>query len=781
MQTSQQGKPALVSITWSFRSAAQPYGSRSVCSSPGNYLSVDHYKGTGSVLRTTSHYLADHIPRPINRRWIHSLLLTFFSCFLLHSTAIQAQPIVLNGEGAIPVELNPIEAPKAIFLSTAPQHQSRADWYQLDVTQPSFATDDWLLVFRQVPHSKLDVFAPANGGYRLVAMGLDSGRNGIKQNTLELNTTPGQISTFYLRHNEVKPNRLLPELWPAMAYFETLSNQDAAISSAITLLIVALVFLFVLTMHNRTRAMYLLISHMLASTLMLLMWDGDIFRNFTWLGNPGHWLMLVTTGVIVTAIACYRSLTLLPVYSVNVDRLVLSLTAMGFAIVVYAITASDPVAEPVLTVAATSLLLSLALVVIASGYCLYNNIRPARLAFPASLILLGFLSWSWSTEMWPRSMPTFNEVFFLSLHGALLPLFYWYGHYHNLQHSVAINAVAPTSSKRRVFESALRQHLQTLDAPMPESEITQRILATCETVIPEIPAIMLQHQGDQWQVEGNHLNIAANLRKQLPDIENDLMSVIASGSGTRINFKDRFGTIFWLFPLSIEPGKKIILALIPMRQHRNANTWQTACDISSHAATLAQSNRQSLFWQQQASLDSLTGLLNRRAFCEESDNVIHRQRTSHNPEPCCALFMDIDNFKQFNDQLGHNTGDLILKNTASLCKKALRQQDILGRFGGEEFVALLPNTEPWQAFRVAERIRYAVMNAKLCGPDNQQPITISIGVAAMSSTVDSLEKLMADADKAMYRAKEKGKNKTAISAELTDVRLPHGEAVAKGS
>ncbi|MGB0361341.1 MAG: GGDEF domain-containing protein, partial [Endozoicomonas sp.] len=318
----------------------------------------------------------------------------------------------------------------------------------------------------------------------------------------------------------------------------------------------------------------------------------------------------------------------------------------------------------------------------------------------------------------------------------------------------------------------LRKHLQIPDAPMSESDILQKILATCYTVIPEIPAIIIQHQAGQWQMDGNYPTIAANLRKQLPSIETDLMSVVTSGAGTRINFKDHFGTIFWLFPLSVDSGQKTLLALTPMHQHRNSSTWQTACDISSHATILVQSNRQSLFWQQQASLDHLTGLLNRRAFCEESDKVLQSRLTDTEQEPCSALFIDIDNFKQFNDQLGHSIGDLILRNTANICKKALRQQDILGRFGGEEFVVLLPNTQPWQAFRVAERIRYTVMKANLCGPDKQQPITISIGVAAMGNDIDSLDKLIADADTAMYRAKEKGKNKTSISTQLVDIRLP---------
>ncbi|MGB1272394.1 MAG: GGDEF domain-containing protein, partial [Endozoicomonas sp.] len=355
----------------------------------------------------------------------------------------------------------------------------------------------------------------------------------------------------------------------------------------------------------------------------------------------------------------------------------------------------------------------------------------------------------------------------------LLPLFYWQSHQQNLQHAMAISAIAPTTQKRRIFEAALRKHLQKPEAPLAEADIPERILFTFEDVLPGMPVMILIHEQDDWHIMGDYSKTAESLRSQLPAIEDELFHVVASGVETKIHFKDRYGSIYWVFPLSIEDGHKTLLVLSPPRHHRNSATWQTTCDISSHACTLFQASRQSRFWRQQASLDALTGLLNRRAFCQEAELILTQSTEQQTTPSCCALFIDIDNFKQLNDRLGHARGDQVLKRTAASCRSTLRQEDLLGRYGGEEFVALLPNTEPWQAFQVAERIRSNI--EKESGLFKNTAITLSIGLAALSSRVSSLDQLLEDADTAMYQAKQQGKNRTVVSTALSrleDARLP---------
>ncbi len=705
--------------------------------------------------------------------------LVFFMLFLTLSGSLIASPIYLSGDDAIAeLRLVPVKPPTDIFKSSQPSMGNSLQWYRLDIELSQYSTHDWLMVFRQVPHKKLDVFVPTNGGYLLKKMGIDGSQSGIAPNAMKLEIKPGETKTYYVRHNSTPLNQLNPELWPSLTYFEKLSEQRTTISSIQTLLIVALIFIFTLTRRNRTPALYLLISHMLAANVMILMWEGEVFRVISWLGDPGYWLILMTTLVLVTGITSYRTLALLPIYSPKTDRLILSLNTLGIALATYAISTESTASNTTMELAAFSLLSSFILVVFATAYCLYNGIRPAKMAFPSALIMLLLLSWSWYTEAWPRSLPTYSELLLLSLHAALLPLFYWHSHQQNLQHAMSISAIAPASRKRRIFETALRQHLQNPDSPLADIDVTQRILSTFEEVLPGIPAMVLHHQRNEWNIilgdTEDYSKTADNLRKQLPAIEDDLLNVTSSGTETKINFKDRFGTIYWVFPLNIEADDKTLTVLAPLRHHRNATTWQTACDISSHACTLMQANRQSLFWQQQASLDPLTGLLNRRAFCQEAETIIQSSLMNNSTQPCCALFMDIDNFKQLNDQQGHNAGDQILKSTALICRKALRQKDLLGRYGGEEFVALLPNTEPWQAFRVAERVRNAIASehAENNKWANCKPITVSIGISSLSSEANSLDRILEDADTAMYRAKQRGKNRTSISASLTDIRLP---------
>jgi diguanylate cyclase (GGDEF)-like protein len=129
------------------------------------------------------------------------------------------------------------------------------------------------------------------------------------------------------------------------------------------------------------------------------------------------------------------------------------------------------------------------------------------------------------------------------------------------------------------------------------------------------------------------------------------------------------------------------------------------------------------------------------------------------------MFLDIDKFKRINDTYGHIMGDEVLRKVASLIKSELRSSDLLARYGGEEFVVLLPQTELHYACEIAERIRCTVAAHpfRFDGRDELQ-VTISIGVVQtpaehQGSDLDIAHKLLADADEALYLAKETGRNK----------------------
>ena len=155
--------------------------------------------------------------------------------------------------------------------------------------------------------------------------------------------------------------------------------------------------------------------------------------------------------------------------------------------------------------------------------------------------------------------------------------------------------------------------------------------------------------------------------------------------------------------------------------------------------------------------DALTGLHNRHYFNEIAPSLVastQRRKTTFS-----VILFDIDHFKRFNDVYGHATGDQVLKTVADLLKKEVRQSDYTFRFGGEEFLLLLPDTDAKRAFIAAEKIRRSVESTKLVSENGESlHVTISGGVAAFSES-RGLERTIQAADKALYRAKNAGRNR----------------------
>lgn len=165
-----------------------------------------------------------------------------------------------------------------------------------------------------------------------------------------------------------------------------------------------------------------------------------------------------------------------------------------------------------------------------------------------------------------------------------------------------------------------------------------------------------------------------------------------------------------------------------------------------------------------ATVDALTGFYNRRQLDERIKQEISgsiRQNT-----PLCAIMTDIDHFKNINDTYGHAVGDLVLKTVSQVMRRQLREYDVAGRYGGEEFAILLPFTKLKEAKMVAERLRKSIQNCKIdiseIIPDSDKiNVTISIGIYEFQST-DNEQDLLINADKALYEAKDNGRNRVII-------------------
>ena len=164
----------------------------------------------------------------------------------------------------------------------------------------------------------------------------------------------------------------------------------------------------------------------------------------------------------------------------------------------------------------------------------------------------------------------------------------------------------------------------------------------------------------------------------------------------------------------------------------------------------------------QATTDGLTGIFNRRHFLMRADEELQRMRRYGGS--CALLMVDIDHFKEVNDNFGHDSGDVVLKLVANLCREAMRATDILGRVGGEEFAILLLEASVQEAVLVANRLRQSIQDT-VFRTDNQHLIRLqaSIGLAEHFTTIESLNELMVRADKALYRAKNEGRNRVVAS------------------
>ena len=189
----------------------------------------------------------------------------------------------------------------------------------------------------------------------------------------------------------------------------------------------------------------------------------------------------------------------------------------------------------------------------------------------------------------------------------------------------------------------------------------------------------------------------------------------------------------------------------------------------------------------QATHDALTGLWNRSAIMDVLDRELARaSRNLQSPESTSIIMLDVDRFKSINDTFGHAAGDAVLKLVGNVIRKSLRSYDYVGRYGGEEFIIILPTTAREQVETITERIRASIEHQAFRLNGNRIPITASLGVVTASKDSDA-EEMVKGADAAMYRAKRNGRNCCvfadmvefpASSTEIGQVVTPSGFEVS---
>lgn len=227
--------------------------------------------------------------------------------------------------------------------------------------------------------------------------------------------------------------------------------------------------------------------------------------------------------------------------------------------------------------------------------------------------------------------------------------------------------------------------------------------------------------------------------------------------------------------LDTEALNMLIVDLNSSTTHMAKSNRHLMCDLNESRDEIAGLKRQLQDMKKQVTTDALTALANRKAFFEQVAEMESNGEFLHGKHS--LLMLDIDHFKKVNDTFGHLFGDKVIKAVAMVLKKNTKGKDLAARFGGEEFIVLLPDTGIEGARVVAETIRQTIEGASIINPNNKQivsKVTISIGLTELRDE-DDFESMVVRADKALYAAKDNGRNQV-VEAGREEMVIVKGDS-----
>ena len=328
---------------------------------------------------------------------------------------------------------------------------------------------------------------------------------------------------------------------------------------------------------------------------------------------------------------------------------------------------------------------------------------------------------------------------------------------------------AAEKAKRQA--QALKQALEELSSQLELSQVLRRILVSLKTVLDFDSATLFLKEKDRFKVVAarGFENTARLINKTFPatdlllrEIQTLKSPIILDDARSDPRFEKWEGAENvrgWMgVPLYRHDE---FIGLMTIDNHKAAAYTQEdaslALSFANSAAIAIENARLFEQTQQMALTDTLTGIYNRRYFYELALKEFSRSKRYQ--DPLSIIMIDIDHFKNVNDRYGHLAGDQVLMQFVQRIQNELRAPDVLARFGGEEFIILLPETNLGDAVQVAERLREVTSQYPFLLVTAQTFITISLGVSCFKFTTISLDQLIDESDKAMYEAKQFGRNR----------------------
>ncbi|MBN1170699.1 MAG: diguanylate cyclase [Micromonosporaceae bacterium] len=316
------------------------------------------------------------------------------------------------------------------------------------------------------------------------------------------------------------------------------------------------------------------------------------------------------------------------------------------------------------------------------------------------------------------------------------------------QLEVSVQAARRERDTAELLHGVMRELTSSLDL----EEVASRLVATVTRILPRTQAFLVRDEGDGPRDEA----LAGLLEAASP-----VLGRCGPGEPP-LPIEVPAGATAWLALPLIARGvpRGLIIAVATGHEYTEAELELAAALAGQGAVAL---DNAVLFHEVEnaATYDGLTGLFNRRYFFDFGE---HRMATWRRDErPIAAVMIDVDHFKNVNDTYGHAVGDEVIKEIAHRLSATLRESDIVGRYGGEEFAVLLPETTEDMALVAAHRMRREISAEPIATRAGELPITVSVGLAFPDKPSSQLSDLLRAADKALYVAKRNGRNQVVVS------------------